>query len=926
VSEEKGDGVSDLQQAGGSQTNSAELKPPAQSARASVLLVDDQPARLLTYEAILEGLGVRCVRALSGAAALTALLHEQFAVILLDVEMPEMDGFEVARLIRAHPRYEQTPIIFVTGVRVSELDQLKGYQAGAIDYLAVPVVPEILRSKVAVLIELHQRRRELSLLNEALTKAREQLTAQHARALAGTEAHLARLFEHPTDTTVVLHAERDSSSTIIDWVYENANANALHVLGHTRESLLGASLGQVIPQRASKIAALASQVLESGKSVRIEDGIGERYYLITIFAFDEESVVVSAADVTDRKLAEVALHENERRIRALLENAPMAVAHNAPEGRFQYVNKGFCELLGYSAEELLAMTWQQVTHPEDIESDQALAQKVIAGEMPYYSMQKRYVRKDGRAIWVTFFGNFVRDEAGQVLQGLAVAIDITAQRSAEEKLRTSEQRFRELANNIDQLAWTCNELGFAEWYNDRWYDYTGETFEEMRGTGWMKVQHPAHLERVSAGLRRCMSSGQPWEDSFPLLGKDGEYRWFLSRATPIRDATGKIIRWFGTNTDVTELRRLEEALKESAQRKDEFLAMLSHELRNPIAPIRNAAEVLSRLPSQDARQLEMARIVQRQTQHLSRLLDDLLEVARITHGRIELRHEILPLSECIKLALEIAQPLILEKGHELSVQQESRPVYLNVDRARFVLCLANVLSNAAKYTPTGGRISLHSRADGSLATIEVSDNGMGISAALLPRVFDPFVQAHQSLDRSQGGLGVGLAVCKRLIEMHGGTIRARSGGEGGGATFVIALPLTDKPTRPSPDSSAAPAKALRILIVDDNHDAADSLALMLQTEGHTIRAVYSAEAAIEDVCDFSPDVVLLDIGLPRMDGYAAARRMRQLVPSARLIALTGYGQPEDKSRARDAGFEDHLLKPVEPSTLGRVLGEVIEQD
>ncbi len=271
--------MSDLQQASGSQTNSAELESlaqPPRAPRASVLLVDDQPARLLTYEAILEGLGVRCVRALSGAAALAALLNEEFAVILLDVEMPEIDGFEVARLIRAHPRYEQTPIIFVTGVHVSELDQLKGYKAGAIDYLSVPVVPEILRSKVAVLIELHQRRRELSLLNEALAKAREQLAAQHARVLAGTEAHLARLFEHPTDAMVILRAERDSSGTIIDWLYENANANALGFLGHTRESLVGASLGQVIPHRASRIAALARQVLESGQPIRFEDGVGER--------------------------------------------------------------------------------------------------------------------------------------------------------------------------------------------------------------------------------------------------------------------------------------------------------------------------------------------------------------------------------------------------------------------------------------------------------------------------------------------------------------------------------------------------------------------------------------------------------------------------------------------------------------------------
>lgn len=899
----------------------AELRAPSQPVRASVLMVDDQPARLLSYEAILAGLGVHCVRALSGAAALEALLKEEFAVVLLDVQMPEMDGFEVARLIRAHPRFEQTPIIFVTGVHVSELDQLKGYQAGAIDYIAVPVVPEILRSKVAVLVELHQRRRELARVNEALETARDQLAHQHAEALAGAEAQLFRFFEHPTDNMVILRAVLDSAGSIIDWVYQNANSNALRFLGHTRESLMGLSISQVLPHRAAKVGLLAEQVLETGQPLRYEDRVSERDFLITMFALDDGCVVSSGADITDRRRAESALRENERRFRALLESAPVAVAYNSPDGRFEYVNKGFCELVGYSADELLGKTWQQITHPEDLALDQELGQKVIAGEMPHYTMQKRYLRKDGRAIWVNLFGNFVRNDAGEILQGVAVAVDITAQRSAEAKLRDSEQQFRELANNIDQLAWTCNELGHGEWYNDRWYDYTGLTFETSVGTGWTQVQHPEHVERVTATIRQSMRSGEPWEDTFPLRGKDGQYRWFLSRATPIRDGSGRIVRWFGTNTDVTELRRLEEALKETAQRKDEFLAMLSHELRNPIAPIRNAAEVLARLAAGDERQLAMVGIVQRQAQHLSRLLDDLLEVARITQGRIELRREILPLNECIQLAIETVEPLIRRKGHELRVRQAVGPVYLDVDRARLVLCVANVLTNAAKYTPSSGRIGIRSYVDSGCAIIEVTDNGIGISAELLPRIFDLFVQGERSLDRSEGGLGIGLSVCRQLIEMHGGTISARSDGDGCGATFVITLPLAGEPTSAT-TSTASNSGTLRVLIVDDNQDAADSLALMLQIEGHETRTAYSAEAGIDEVGAFCPDVVLLDIGLPRMDGYEVARRMRQSVPLARLIALTGYGQAEDRRRAQDAGFDAHLLKPVEPTALAKLLDQV----
>ena len=898
----------------------AELPACSASPRASVLLVDDQPARLLSYEAILAGLGVNCVRALSGAAALAALLNDEFAAVLLDVQMPEMDGFEVARLLRAHPRSERTPIIFVTGVHVNEIDQLKGYQAGAIDYIAVPVVPEILRSKVAVLVELYLRRRELATVNEALMKAREQLAARHAQALASAETQLGRLFEHPTDNMSILRAERDSSGRITDWVFQRANANALRFLGQTRESLLGASI-TVLGARASKVAALAQQTLETGESVRYEDRVGDRDFLITMFALDDECVVSSAVDVTERTRAEAALRENERSFRALWQNAPVAVAHNSPDGRFQYVNNGFCELVGYSAEELLTLTWQQITHPDDVALDVALGRKVIAGEMPHYTMRKRYVRKDGSAIWVSFFGNFVLDEAGQVRQGVAAAIDITAQRSAEEKLRDSEQRFRELANNIDQLVFTCTELGVGDWFNDRLRDYTGLTFEELRGTGWFKALHPAHVERVSAGIQRCIGSGEPWEETFPLRGTDGEYRWFLSRAAPIRDGDGRITRWLGTNTDVTELRRLEEALKESSRRKDEFLAMLSHELRNPVAPIRNAAELLSRLVSGNERESQMVGIIQRQAQHLSRLLDDLLEVARITQGRIELRLEILPLAECIELALETVEPLIRERGHKLIVRHEPRGVHVNVDRARIVLCIANLLSNAAKYTPSGGRISVQSHADDHFATLEVIDNGVGITADFLPHIFDLFVQGEQSLDRSRGGLGIGLAICKRLVEMHNGNISARSSGEARGAAFIIKLPLATQPALVPAAEPVTSGKSLRILIVDDNRDAAHSLAELLQIDGHTLRTAYSAEAGIEILGGFQPDVVLLDIGLPGMDGYVAARRMRQLLPAARLIALTGYGRPEDRKRALEAGFHNHLLKPVDPTALGRLLDQ-----
>lgn len=888
--------------------------------QANVLLIDDQPARLLSYEAVLSGLGVRCVRALSGRDALTALLEEEFAVILLDIQMPEMDGFEVARLIRGHPRYEQTPIIFVTGVHVNELDQLKGYQAGGIDYLAIPVVPEILRSKVAILVELYHRRRELKALNKALERSREELTAHHARAREKGEQQLARLFEHPTDHATILRPQRSASGAIVDWIYLNANQNVLRFLGETRETLLGASLGKVQPQHASRVGAIAAGVLATGEPVSYEDRVRDREFLITIFRFDDECVAASAQDITDRKRAETALRENERRSRALLESAPVAVAHNAPDGRFEYVNTGLCKLLGYTAEELLGKTWQQVTHPEDVATDVALGQKVISGEMPFYRLEKRYLHKDGTIVWVDLFGNFVLDEDGKVLQGVAVAVDITARRQTQDQLRSSERQFRELANNIDQLAWTCNELGSGDWYNDRWYEYTGKTFEEMRGEGWKSLHDPEHIERVTDSLLLSLKTGASWEDTFPLRGKDGKYRWFLSRATPIRDANGRVVRWFGTNTDVTELRRLQDALRETDRRKDEFLAMLSHELRNPIAPIRSAAEVLARMSNHDERQAALVGVIQRQTQHVSRLLDDLFDMARITQGRIELQREPVLLSACVEMAIETAEPEIRNGRHQLTVAHHSHPLHVNADRVRLSLCLANLLSNAAKYTPSGGRIGLETYKQMDGVVVKVTDNGRGISAELLPHVFDLFVQGERTSDRTHGGLGIGLSICKRLIEMHGGSVEAESPGRDLGATFTIRLPLsTERSKEPPPSGRKLPIRQ-RVFIVDYNCDAADTLAVLLQLQGHTVKAVYSAESAIEAARDFLPDVVLLDIGLPRIDGYAAARHFKELVPGARLVALTGYGQAEDRKRSADAGFTAHLVKPVDLMELARVLG------
>ena len=383
-------------------------------------------------------------------------------------------------------------------------------------------------------------------------------------------------------------------------------------------------------------------------------------------------------------------------------------------------------------------------------------------------------------------------------------------------------------------------------------------------------------------------------------------------------------------------RAVEDALKDVNQRKDEFLAMLGHELRNPLAPIRSAVEIL-RMHTVGHPEIEWAQaVIDRQTRHLARLVDDLLDVSRIVRGQIVLHRDEIDLAEIVRHGVETSRPLIRSRNHRLHVRLAETPLRLKGDLTRLAQVLANLLNNAAKYTDEGGDIWLEADREGEFAVLQVRDTGAGIAATLLPRIFELFAQAERTLDRSQGGLGIGLTLVKLLVEMHGGSVEARSAGLGEGAAFVVRLPIsestgatppamnadatdsaTTSPTR-TEDSEAGP---MRILVVDDNVDAADSTAMLLSLDGYETHSVHSARAALEAVTSIKPDVVLLDLGLPEMDGYDVARRLRALTEGAppTLIALTGYGQPSDRDRATEAGFDEFLVKPVEPEVLNGLL-------
>lgn len=557
-------------------------------AKVSILLVDDQPSRLLTYESVLSGFGWNLVSARSGLEALDKLMRQEFAVVLLDVSMPDMDGFEAARLIHEHPRFEKTPIIFVTGVHVSELDALTGYKVGAVDYVSIPVVPEILRSKVAVLVELYLKRRELRELNRTLALANEQLAA--------------------ANTT--LQAEKTRELETLNRVLQRANTEL-------------------------------------------------------------------------------------------------------------------------------------------------------------------------------------------------------------------EQANRTLQN------------------------------------------------------------------------------------------------------EVAERTRVEQALKAADRHKDEFLAMLAHELRNPLAPILNAVQLIRKKPLSDPQLLWSRDVIERQLGHLTRLVDDLLDVSRITRGKINLSREVVEVADLVARAVETVQPLIVERGHRLSLDVARESIRVFGDPLRLTQAVGNVLSNAAKYTENGGQISLTARQVDGIVEIRVQDTGIGIPSDLQPMIFDMFTQLNHQTGRAQGGLGIGLALVRKLLEMHGGSVTAFSEGIGQGSEFLITLPVITNETIAANGRAAVTldsdsrAEAVqvrrRILVADDNADALESLATLLELGGHEVFTAANGALALESAERHMPEVALLDIGMPKLDGYEVARRIRAQ-PWGRqitLVALTGWGQDSDRKRSGEAGFDSHLVKPLD---------------
>jgi signal transduction histidine kinase len=513
--------------------------------------------------------------------------------------------------------------------------------------------------------------------------------------------------------------------------------------------------------------------------------------------------------------------------------------------------------------------------------------------------------------------------ARELLARVGALLELTAIRQA------SEERFRAFVSATSDVVYRMS----PDWDEMRYL--AGRSFiadqTDPSRTWLQKYIHEGDRPQVMATIENAIQAKSAFELEHRVIRADGSLGWAFSRAIPLVDESGAIVEWFGAASDVTErhetqdaLRRQQLQLQEADRQKNEFLAMLAHELRNPLAPIRNAGELLTRTVTADAQTSGALATVQRQVNHLTRLVDDLLDISRITQGRIELHRRPVRLDQVISQAVEEVDPLIRQHQHQVTIVSTGTPLIVHGDADRLVQCVANLLTNAAKYSPPKGEIRIEVRGDDGHAWVRITDNGLGIPRELLPNVFDLFVQGARTLDRAQGGLGVGLTIVKRLVEMHGGAIRATSDGTGHGSTFEIRLPLAQDAPQKAQTSSRQPVRPRRILVVDDNEDGATMLAALLRIEGHEVTTSLSGSEAEEIINTTRPDVVLLDIGLPGIDGYEVARRIRTTLANdaPRLVAITGYGRDDDRERTHNAGFVAHLVKPVNFETLRRVLAEL----
>jgi PAS domain S-box-containing protein len=641
------------------------------------------------------------------------------------------------------------------------------------------------------------------------------------------------------------------------------------------------------------------------------------------------SVAGNIGQFLERKGAENELRRSEEELSEFFENATVGLHWVGPDGTILKVNRSELQLLGYSREEYLGH------HIAEFHRDQAairdILAKLSAGEkLSEYPARMRC--KDG-SVKDVLIDSSVRWDEGRFVHTRCFTRDITERRRAEIALADARSRLDSAleAGAIATWSWDIpDDRLIADGKLTELFNLSRPEADVRQLSDVLRAIHPEDRSRIAAALERSVSDGEPYEADYRTTQADGSVRWVTARGRVERDARGRPTRILGVLVDITERKQLEEALREADRRKDEFLATLAHELRNPLAPLRNSLEIL-KLSRVDAATVQQTRgMMERQVHHLVRLVDDLLDVSRVMRGKITLRKEPLELANVLARALETVQPLIEVQGHrlELSLSNESLPV--DGDPVRLAQVIGNLLTNSAKYSEANGHIRVSARRAGTDVVLRVQDDGIGIAPDMLPHIFELFVQADHSSTKAQGGLGIGLTLARNLVQMHGGRIEAHSAGLGQGAEFTVRLPLMRRQGEAATEAAdrrgtAEPVSSgHRLLVVDDNLDAATSLAVLLRLQGHEVAVAHDGASALAMAAASRPNLVFLDIGMPGMDGYEVARRLREQpgLESTKLVALTGWGQKEDRRRTAEAGFDHHLVKPLELKSLERLLGAI----
>jgi len=800
----------------------------------------------------------------------------------------------------------------------------------------------------------------------ALTRQR----LQAEEALRTSEQELADLF--------------DRAALGIHWVGPDGtilrvNRAELDLLGYERHEYVGRHVAEfhenveVIEDILRRLGA-GETVRDREARLRCKDGSVKDVVINSNVRWDNGRFVHTRCfthDVTERKRAE----RDQALLAAIVKSSDDAIISKTLDGIITSWNAGAARLYGFTAEEAVGQPITIVIPQERWSEEDVILERLRRGEGIDHFETVRKAR-DGRLIEVSLTTSPIRDRAGRIIGASKVARDITARKRTERRLATQDAVTRALADSAalseaaprilgavcEHLGWEvggfwsvdsregvlrCSEVWAAPGQTEFKEECRRRTFGPgmgLPGRVWAG-RKAVWIEDVTEDANFCRSAaaeraGLHGALGFPIM-LGGEVLGVIEFFSPaIREPDEDLLEMMtGIGSQVgqfierkhAELEnvRLVEALKTADRRKDEFLATLAHELRNPLAPIRNTVDLLRARDSEIPELRRPREILERQVHQLTRLVDDLLDVSRITQGKVELRKERIDLASIVNGALEVSRSLIEQMGHRLTVSLPPEPIVMEADPTRLTQVLANLLNNAAKYTEQGGSLCLSAEVEGAQIVIAVRDTGMGIPAAKLPQVFEMFTQLDPAVDRSQGGLGIGLTLVKNLVEMHGGTVEAHSAGIGKGSEFIVRIPLAPE-TPPAPQREAPPRRELspavtprRILVVDDNRDAVESLAELLTLFGHEVETAHDGMAAVRAAAAFRPEAVILDIGLPGLDGYEAARRIRDQPEGGGmlLIALTGRGQEEDRRRSKEAGFDYHVTKPLEIETLEQLLRE-----